>query len=107
VIVAIGTSPQKNPETHLSERIELCREVLADVDGVEVDGFNELLVDYVRRKEARFILRGIRTVAVIGQCGLFVVPSGVAEMRLITHRSSSVECRSVVESHPRNCRRAV
>lgn len=63
VIVAIGTSPQKNPETHLSDRIALCREVLADVDGVEVDGFNELLVDYVRRKDARFILRGIRTVA--------------------------------------------
>jgi pantetheine-phosphate adenylyltransferase len=63
VIVAIGTSPQKNPETHLSDRIALCREVLADVDGVEVDGFNELLVEYVRRKDARFILRGIRTVA--------------------------------------------
>lgn len=63
VIVAIGTSPQKNPKTHLSERIELCREVLADVDGVEVDGFNQLLVDYVRTKDARFILRGIRTVA--------------------------------------------
>ena len=63
VIVAIGTSPQKDPETHLSDRIALCREVLADVDGVEVDGFNELLVDYVRRKDARFILRGIRTVA--------------------------------------------
>ncbi|MDZ7825410.1 MAG: pantetheine-phosphate adenylyltransferase [Gammaproteobacteria bacterium] len=63
VIVAIGTSPQKNPETHLADRIALCREVLADVDGVEVDGFNELLVDYVRRKDARFILRGIRTVA--------------------------------------------
>ncbi|HSG88371.1 MAG TPA: pantetheine-phosphate adenylyltransferase [Pseudomonadales bacterium] len=63
VIVAIGTSPQKNPETHLSARIALCREVLADLDGVEVDGFNELLVDYVRRKDAQFILRGIRTVA--------------------------------------------
>jgi pantetheine-phosphate adenylyltransferase len=63
VIVAIGTSPQKNPETHLSERIALCREVLSDLDGVEVDGFNELLVDYVRRKDAQFILRGIRTVA--------------------------------------------
>lgn len=63
VIVAIGTSPQKNPETHLADRIALCREVLAEVDGVEVDGFNELLVDYVRRKDARFILRGIRTVA--------------------------------------------
>lgn len=63
VIVAIGTSPQKNPETHLSERIALCREVLSGMDGVEVEGFNELLVDYVRRKESKFILRGLRTVA--------------------------------------------
>ena len=63
VIVAIGTSPQKNPEVDLADRIALCREVLADIPGVEVDGFNELLVDYVRRKEAGFILRGIRTVA--------------------------------------------
>jgi len=63
VIVAIGTSPQKDPETELAERIALCREVLADLPNVEVDGFNELLVDYIRRKDARFILRGIRTVA--------------------------------------------
>ncbi|MBL6715801.1 MAG: hypothetical protein RLZZ174_895 [Pseudomonadota bacterium] len=63
VIVAIGTSPQKNPEVDLADRIALCREVLGDIPGVEVDGFNELLVDYVRRKEAGFILRGIRTVA--------------------------------------------
>ena len=47
----------------LADRIALCRVVLADIPGVEVDGFNELLVDYVRRKEAGFILRGIRTVA--------------------------------------------
>ena len=41
VIVAIGTSPQKNPEVDLADRIALCREVLADIPGVEVDGFNE------------------------------------------------------------------
>lgn len=63
VIVAIGTSRQKDPKTHLAERIALCEEALADIDGVEVEGFNTLLVDYVREREARFILRGIRTVA--------------------------------------------
>ncbi len=63
VIVAIGTSPQKNPAIELAERIELCREVLKDLPNVEVDGFNELLIHYVRRKKASFILRGLRTVA--------------------------------------------
>ena len=63
VIVAIGTSQQKDPKTHLAERIALCREALSDIDGVEVDGFNKLLVDYVQERGARFILRGLRTVA--------------------------------------------
>lgn len=63
VVLAIGTSAQKNPAVDLKDRIELCREVLADFgDRVSVDGFNSLLVDYVRGKNARFILRGLRTV---------------------------------------------
>jgi pantetheine-phosphate adenylyltransferase len=63
VIVAIGTSAQKNPAVDLKERIELCQEVLADFgDDVTVEGFNNLLVDYVRGRNARFILRGLRTV---------------------------------------------
>jgi pantetheine-phosphate adenylyltransferase len=41
----------------------LCREVLAPYgDRVSVDGFNSLLVDYVRSKNTRFVLRGLRTV---------------------------------------------
>lgn len=63
VIVAIGTSQSKDPKTHLADRIALCKEALADIDGVEVEGFNRLLVDYVRDCDAKFILRGIRTVA--------------------------------------------
>lgn len=63
VIVAIGTSAQKNPSVDLKDRIDLCREVLGKFgDRVTVDGFNTLLVDYVRSKQARFILRGLRTV---------------------------------------------
>lgn len=63
VTVAIGTSAQKDPATYLSDRIELCRTVLAEFgDRVEVEGFNTLLVDYVRTKGTNFILRGLRTV---------------------------------------------
>lgn len=63
VIVAIGTSAQKDPSVDLKDRIELCREVLADFgERVSVDGFNTLLVDYVRSKNSHYILRGLRTV---------------------------------------------
>ncbi|MCU0974373.1 MAG: pantetheine-phosphate adenylyltransferase [Burkholderiales bacterium] len=63
VVLAIGTSAQKNPAVDLKDRIDLCREVLADFgDRVSVEGFNCLLVDYVRSRNARFILRGLRTV---------------------------------------------
>lgn len=63
VIVAIGTSAQKDPKVDLKERIALCREVLADYgDRVSVEGFNTLLVDYVRSRQSFYILRGLRTV---------------------------------------------
>ena len=63
VVLAIGTSAQKDPKVDLKDRIDLCTEVLAEFgDSVSVEGFNNLLVDYVRSKNARFILRGLRTV---------------------------------------------
>jgi len=63
VILAIGTSAQKNPAVDLKDRIDLCHEVLSEFgDRVSIEGFNTLLVDYVRSKGARFILRGLRTV---------------------------------------------
>ena len=63
VVLAIGTSAQKDPKVELAERISLCNEVLAEYgDRVSVEGFNTLLVDYVRSKGSTFILRGLRTV---------------------------------------------
>ena len=63
VVVAIGTSAQKDPKVDLADRIDLCNEVLAEFgDRVEVEGFNNLLVDYAKSKNAPFILRGLRTV---------------------------------------------
>ena len=63
VVLAIGTSAQKNPAVDLADRISLCQRALAEYgDKVSVEGFNTLLVDYARSKNTRFILRGLRTV---------------------------------------------
>ncbi len=62
VVVAIGTSVDKDPATYLADRMELCRIALTHLDDqVSVEGFNGLLVDYVRSKNTRFVLRGLRT----------------------------------------------
>jgi pantetheine-phosphate adenylyltransferase len=62
-VLAIGTSINKDPKVDLADRIALCEKVLAQYgDRVSVEGFNSLLVDYVRSKDTRFVLRGLRTV---------------------------------------------
>ena len=56
VVLAIGTSAQKDPSVALKDRMELCREVLAPYGGqVSVEGFNSLLVDFVKAKNTRFV----------------------------------------------------
>ena len=61
VVVAIGTSAQKDPKVDLADRVALCEEVLSEFgDRVTVDGFNTLLVNYVRSKGTNIILRGLR-----------------------------------------------
>ena len=62
VIVAIGTSIDKDPNTALAERIDLCQQALECYGSrVSVEGFSGLLVNFVRSKDTRFILRGLRT----------------------------------------------
>jgi pantetheine-phosphate adenylyltransferase len=41
----------------------MIRETLANDAGVEVDSFSGLLVQYVRHRGARFVIRGLRAVA--------------------------------------------
>jgi pantetheine-phosphate adenylyltransferase len=60
VIIAVAANPQKQPLFNLAERVELVRTVLADVKGVKVTGFDNLLVDCVRQHKANVILRGLR-----------------------------------------------
>lgn len=62
MIVAIGTSIDKDPDEYLKDRISLCKESLAHFgDRISVVGFSGLLVDFVRTQDTPFILRGLRT----------------------------------------------
>lgn len=63
VIVAVAANPGKAPTFTLDERIRLARLALADVPGVEVLGFDRLLVDFARSQGAAVILRGLRAVS--------------------------------------------
>lgn len=60
VIVAVAANPQKKLLFNLSERVELARAVLEGIKGVQVTGFDNLLVNCVRDHKANVILRGLR-----------------------------------------------
>lgn len=63
VIVAIAANPAKAPMFDLEQRVEMAKTVLSPVNNVEVCGFSDLLVDFVRDQQAHVILRGLRAVS--------------------------------------------
>lgn len=63
VIVAIAANPGKTPLFNLDQRVAMVSRVLSDIPNVEVCGFSDLLVNFVRQKNANVILRGLRVVS--------------------------------------------
>lgn len=63
LIVGVLQNREKAPLFSAAERVEMLREVTGQWPSVEVDVFDGLLVEYVRRRQARVIVRGIRAVS--------------------------------------------
>ena len=63
LIVAVSTNPIKKPLFSLKERILLLKESIKEMKNVRVEKFDGLLVDYLKRKGARIIIRGLRVVS--------------------------------------------
>ena len=63
LILAIAESPSKRPYFTLEERVDMAKEILADMKNVEIVGFNTLLMDFVHERGANVIVRGLRAVA--------------------------------------------
>jgi len=62
VIVAVAASRSATLFT-LDERVAMAREVFSGFANVKVEGFDTLLMSYVRSKDARVVLRGLRAVS--------------------------------------------
>ena len=60
VIVAVAHNPGKDPLFTVEERMALLQRATRAMRGVTVDHFDSLVVDYVRRKGARVMIRGLR-----------------------------------------------
>jgi pantetheine-phosphate adenylyltransferase len=63
IIVAILVNAEKSPLFSTHERVDIARAVFKDQPNVEVDTFDGLLVDYVERRGAQVIVRGLRAVS--------------------------------------------
>jgi pantetheine-phosphate adenylyltransferase len=61
LIVAVGRSPLKDQLFTPEQRVEMIAELVKDLPGVTVEGFNGLTVEYARQKKANVILRGLRS----------------------------------------------
>jgi pantetheine-phosphate adenylyltransferase len=61
LIVAVGRSPLKDQLFTPQQRVEMIAELLKDMPGVSVEGFDGLTVEYARQKKASVILRGLRS----------------------------------------------
>ena len=64
LVIGVLNNPRKEPLFDVDERVDLIRRCLSELgDHVSIDGFDGLTVDFARRHEAGFIVRGLRAVS--------------------------------------------
>jgi pantetheine-phosphate adenylyltransferase len=61
IIIAVADSTRKKPQFNLEQRLEMCRASLVQDKAVSVAPLRNLLVDFAKEHQAKFILRGLRT----------------------------------------------
>lgn len=63
VIVAVADSRGKQPFFDVDERVAMAKETLAAFPNVRVEGFSGLLMEFLRKHDAKIILRGLRAIS--------------------------------------------
>ncbi|MBU5488634.1 pantetheine-phosphate adenylyltransferase [Clostridium sp. MSJ-8] len=63
VIVAVLVNVEKKGLFDIAERVELIKRVTKDIPNVEVDSFDGLLIEYMKKKNASVILKGLRAIS--------------------------------------------
>lgn len=63
IVAVVDANRQKSNTFPTEQRVALAEEVLSHIDNVQVNSFDTLLTEYVKKCGAKIILRGLRTVA--------------------------------------------
>ena len=62
LVVGVLVNSEKVPMFSEEERVEMIRESVQDIPNVEVKAFSGLTVDFARKENATFLVRGLRAV---------------------------------------------
>ena len=62
LVVAVLVNHAKTPLFSADERVNMLKDVTKNIPNVKVESFSGLSVDFVRRSEAGFIVRGLRAI---------------------------------------------
>jgi pantetheine-phosphate adenylyltransferase len=63
VVIAVASNPDKRPFLSYEQRVELAQQSFANEPRVMVEGFDTLLTDFLREKNAVVVIRGLRAVS--------------------------------------------
>jgi pantetheine-phosphate adenylyltransferase len=63
VLIAVASNPNKKPMFDVGERCQLAREVLADLNNVEITSYSGLTVEFARERGYSVVVRGLRAVS--------------------------------------------
>ena len=63
VLVAVAISEEKRPMFDIATRVEMVQAAIKDLEGVEVEPFDGLLVNFSKEKNIRVMIRGLRAVS--------------------------------------------
>jgi pantetheine-phosphate adenylyltransferase len=63
VIVAVAPNPSKHPLFDLTDRVEMVKLATKDIPHVGVEPFSGLLVEYIKARGARAVIRGLRAIS--------------------------------------------
>jgi len=108
IIVAIGQNAQKKYMFSLEQRKKWIEDSLKRFSNVEVDTYEGLTVDYCKRKNASFILRGLRNPAdfefekAIAHTNRAITQKDIETVFLLTSSGKSYISSSIVRDVIRN-----
>ncbi len=63
LIVAVAVSMDKQPLFSLEERLEMLKEATKDLNGITVESFEGLIIEYAKKKDVTVVIRGLRMIS--------------------------------------------